>query len=997
MSSLLIINNIRILLDCGWNEDFHTADISALTSLVSSSEEGGTGGSEQHGIDAVLISQPDLAHCGALPYLYSTLKCKAPIYMTIPVMLLGPLAIYDAYIAHSNTTTEDSKSDNKNTNTPTNPITSFTLDNVKEAFETTLYGGNVHTLRFLEEVSFSTENITLSPSNSGYMLGGSVWRISKGTETILYAPVFNHKNEKHLAKASIQTLFRSPSAIITSSYIGQELIDPGTSTTPTTTAAPSSSSSFHPSGGHGDSQGKEFVDTCLRSLRVGGHVLIPCDTVGRVLELLIRLDSLWGLHYHYPIYYLNYVAPNVIDRVNTVLEYMIDKITREFTDARIAPFDFRPERSRIRVTTNIQEVLTTANVTPIIVLTSFTNMTIGPARQLLTQWIGDARNTILLTSKDSLTTNSVASQLFRHDGIPPSSVILESFTTVPLTGLELKRYKENQAEETLRAARAVALERLRSEEAAEMAEAITVPIGMNRNDTLITGVSSPSVHSLLSSVNTGAQRSTVSDAMVTDETVTGKNANNTMDETMTPVSPSLVPTGTENLIVSPNHLDQQQRMRNDNDGTGMITMENEYTDDEDIINHLEYVDDALSYSVKSGNPSLSSLSSFGSIHRQKGLIGRFPMFARDEHFSYAATVRLQHSQAIHGKDNSNNAPKLSKDELMKLTSFRSTYTDYGQTINPLEYEETESDKIASGSGVAYGTMATVHTGLPSTIAAQMMKNSTNATATNPANPEDNVPTKKVRLTTTLRVSCKLRYISGLEGRTDAKSLLNVLESLSPLKIVYIHGTSSQGTALSTNSNRFCSSVYSPQIGQSVDLSSNTSAISVKVNGCYFASLGLTTLGTHNIGFINANIKRIHELGTSSVNNSTELIKLNSYGIAENITLGHPDETNGDEDEKMNIVTATGTGHNPVYLRPGPLRAAEIRKQLAAVGIESTIIDGIVVTQNGILIKRIDQELSSTTTMTSSVVPSGFGLEIEGPAIPEYFQVRKILYNFYTML
>ena len=957
VSSLLIINNIRILLDCGWNENFDIQTIAPLRSII---DEHGKG------IDAVIISQPDLAHCGALPYLYSTLKCTAPIYMTIPIMLLGSLAIYDAYLAHNEEYNKSSSTNTSSTSITNNSITAFTLENVKETFETALYGGYVHTLRYLEEISFSTENIILSPSNSGYMLGGSVWRISRGTETILYAPVFNHKNEKHLAKASLQTLFRSPSALITSSYSGIELLDKQQAPQPPLPP---------PIPGEKDPLGKELVDTCLRSLRVGGHVLIPCDTVGRVLELLIRLDMLWGMQYHYPIYYLNYVAPNVIDRVNTVLEYMIDKITREFTDARIAPFDFRPERSRIRVTTNIQDILTTANTTPIIVLTSFTNMNLGPARQLFTNWVGDARNTILLTSKDNLIHNSITSQLFSHDGTPPSSVIVESFTTVPLTGLELKRYKEAQAEETLRAARAVALERMRSEEAAEMAEATNV-LGTASN-----GILSPTSSSIVRLSSNNDNNMIIDDAHA---------ANNEM---MTPVSPALMISTS-----STNTLDQQQRTLVSSSSmdidSGAATMDNEYTDDEDTINHLDYIDDALSYSVKGRNNTSSSItSSLGLIHRQKGLIGRFPMFAKDEHFSLAATQRLQQQN----KDKTTN--KVNNEELTKLSNFRSVYTDYGQTINAMEFEETESEKVATGSGIAYGTMAQVHTGLPSAIAAQLKaQGGPNAsTGTAPSN-EEQIPTKRVRITTTLRVSCKLRYIS-FEGRSDAKSLLNVIESITPLKIVYIHGTSANSNALVNSSTRFCSSVYAPTVGQSVDLSSNTSAISIKVNGSYFASLGLTSLGSHNIGFINADIQRIHELGNvndsnalSTINTNNNLIKINNFGIAENITLSHP------ENEKHALLME---GHNPVYLRPGPLRAAEIRRQLAMIGIESTIIDGVVVTQNGVLIKRIDQEISksshSTSDVPNTVVPNGYGLEIEGPAIPEYFQIRKILYNFYTML
>jgi len=50
-------------------------------------------------IDAVLISHPDLAHLGALPYLVGKLGLKAPIYATIPVYKMGLMFMYDAFEA----------------------------------------------------------------------------------------------------------------------------------------------------------------------------------------------------------------------------------------------------------------------------------------------------------------------------------------------------------------------------------------------------------------------------------------------------------------------------------------------------------------------------------------------------------------------------------------------------------------------------------------------------------------------------------------------------------------------------------------------------------------------------------------------------------------------------------------------------------------------------------------------------------------------------------
>ena len=46
-------------------------------------------------IDAVLISHPDPAHIGALPYLVGRLKLNAPIYATAACYRMGELYMYD--------------------------------------------------------------------------------------------------------------------------------------------------------------------------------------------------------------------------------------------------------------------------------------------------------------------------------------------------------------------------------------------------------------------------------------------------------------------------------------------------------------------------------------------------------------------------------------------------------------------------------------------------------------------------------------------------------------------------------------------------------------------------------------------------------------------------------------------------------------------------------------------------------------------------------------
>lgn len=115
------------------------------------------------------------------------------------------------------------------------------------------------------------------------------------------------------------------------------------------------------------------LDTIKKTLRVDGKVLLPVDSVGRVLELIQILESVSRenvsctfLYYFfdnwkrcflvitpivtldfpnylqcweeenliYPIYFLTYVASSTIDYVKSFLEWMSDSIAKSFEKTR---------------------------------------------------------------------------------------------------------------------------------------------------------------------------------------------------------------------------------------------------------------------------------------------------------------------------------------------------------------------------------------------------------------------------------------------------------------------------------------------------------------------------------------------------------------------------------------------------------------------------------------------------------------------------------------
>ena len=87
---LLQVDDFNFLLDCGWDSDFSTDHLERL---------------RKHGVDrvdAVLLSYPDVAHLGALPYAVGKMGLSCPIYATVPVYKMGQMFLYDLFQARHN-------------------------------------------------------------------------------------------------------------------------------------------------------------------------------------------------------------------------------------------------------------------------------------------------------------------------------------------------------------------------------------------------------------------------------------------------------------------------------------------------------------------------------------------------------------------------------------------------------------------------------------------------------------------------------------------------------------------------------------------------------------------------------------------------------------------------------------------------------------------------------------------------------------------------------
>lgn len=377
LSYLVSIDGFNFLIDCGWNDHFDPSLLQPLSKVAST-------------IDAVLLSHPDTLHLGALPYAMKQLGLSAPVFSTEPVYRLGLLTMYDQYLSRRQVSEFDL----------------FTLDDIDSAFQSVTrltYSQNYH-------LSGKGEGIVVTPHVAGHLLGGTVWKITKDGEDVIYAVDYNRRKEKHLNGTVLESFVR-PAGLITDAYNALHNQPPR-------------------------QQREMFQDAISKTLRAGGNVLLPVDSAGRVLELLLILEDYWAEHsLNYPIYFLTYVSSSTIDYVKSFLEWMGDSITKSFETSRDNAFLLK----HVTLLINKSE-LDNAPDGPKLVLASMASLEAGFSHDIFVEWASDVKNLVLFTERGQFGT---LARMLQADP-PPKAVKVTMSRRVPLVGEELIAYEEEQ-------------------------------------------------------------------------------------------------------------------------------------------------------------------------------------------------------------------------------------------------------------------------------------------------------------------------------------------------------------------------------------------------------------------------------------------------------------------------------------------------------------------------------------------------------------------------
>lgn len=258
------------------------------------------------------------------------------------------------------------------------------------------------------------DGLTLTAYNAGHTVGGTIWHIQHGLESIVYAMDWNQARESVVAGAAwfggsgasgteIIEQLRKPTALICSTKGGDK---------------------FAPSGGR-KKRDDLLLDMIRSSLAKGGTVLIPTDTCSRVLELAYSLEHAWrdaaaagkdDVLQGAGLYLAGQKVNTTMRLARSMLEWMDENIVREFEAAEgadgntgqrtsgqgqdkaggkgVGPFTFKHLKT-VERKKRLEKLL--ADQRPKVILASDTSLAWGFSKESLRQVAENPNNLLLLT------------------------------------------------------------------------------------------------------------------------------------------------------------------------------------------------------------------------------------------------------------------------------------------------------------------------------------------------------------------------------------------------------------------------------------------------------------------------------------------------------------------------------------------------------------------------------------------------------------------------
>ncbi|PHH80318.1 hypothetical protein CDD83_3769 [Cordyceps sp. RAO-2017] len=437
-SLLELDGGVKVLVDVGWDESLDVEKLEELEKQVPT-------------LSLVLLTHATVSHLAAYVHCCKNfpLFTRVPAYATRPVIDLGRSLTQDLYSstpAACTTVPQSSLSELAYSYSQTAATAHDFLLQSPTPDEIARYFSLIQPLKYSQPhqplpspFSPPLNGLTITAYNAGHTLGGTIWHIQHGLESIVYAVDWNQARENVFAGAAwldgaggggaeVIEQLRKPTALICSSRGAQKSAQTGGRVKRDETLI-------------------EMIRSCVSR---GGTVLIPVDSSARVLEMAYLLEHAWRTDTvssgrtlrAAKLFLAGRNVSSTMRYARSMLEWMDNNIVLEFeafaeVQRRVngandrkdgGPFDFKHLRlveRKAQIKKLLRRSGEAADIDGRVILASDTSMEWGFSRDLIRGLASDSKNLVILTDRPGLAGDarpSVARTLWewwreRRDGV----------------------------------------------------------------------------------------------------------------------------------------------------------------------------------------------------------------------------------------------------------------------------------------------------------------------------------------------------------------------------------------------------------------------------------------------------------------------------------------------------------------------------------------------------------------------------------------------------
>lgn len=375
----------------------------------------------------VLLTHATVAHIGAFAHCckHFPLFTKIPIYATQPVINLGRTLLQDLYASAPIAATVIprealSESSYSYSQSAPNLQNSDFLLQAPTNEEIAGYFKLVNPLKYSQQhqplpspFSPPLNGLSITAYNAGHTLGGTIWHIQHGLESIVYAVEWNQARENVLSGAAwletsgagsgeVIEQLRKPTALICSSTGGGRVAVAGGKA----------------------KRDQLLLDNIKSAVNRGGVVLIPTDSSARVLELAYLLEHAWRSDDQgespfgtSKLYLASKNIAATMSLTRSMVEWTNDAIIKELESSAgeskdaaqkssqgktPGPFDFKHMKllqRQSQIERALEETDNLGRSFGKVILASDTAMDWGFSKEVLRKISDDSRNLVLLTER----------------------------------------------------------------------------------------------------------------------------------------------------------------------------------------------------------------------------------------------------------------------------------------------------------------------------------------------------------------------------------------------------------------------------------------------------------------------------------------------------------------------------------------------------------------------------------------------------------------------